>query len=164
MQDPLRQVRRVPRLDRDLEPVLAGVARAGDHDVLPDRPGRAHVHEAHARDVRRDRGEHRLGLRPLQRQERPVERLEHAIVADRRLEVREIGLLAGGVHHQQQVVRAVGHHQVVEDPAGVVGQEPVALPPRLQPDDVDRHQPLQRPLPRPPGFPAAAGPRSAPCG
>ena len=40
--------------------------------------------------------------------------------------------------------RQVGDHQVVEDAAGLVGQQRVALPAGLERRDVAGHQPLQR--------------------
>ncbi len=43
------------------------------------------------------------------------------------LHVREIGVLAGGIEHHQQVIARAGDHQVVEDAAGVVGELRVAL-------------------------------------
>ena len=52
--------------------------------------------------------------------------------------------LHAGVDDQEQVVGAARHHQVVADPAGVVGEEGVALLALGQADDVDRHQRLER--------------------
>ena len=69
------------------------------------------------------RAEHRLGLRPLQRQQPALERLDLAGGAEPGLEVREVVGLAGGVDDEEQVVAAVRDHQVVEDAAGVVGEE-----------------------------------------
>ena len=54
-------------------------------------------------------------------------------------------VLAAGVDHQEQpVVAQIGDHQVVEDAAGLVGEQRVALPPGLQAGDVAGHQRLQR--------------------
>ena len=48
-------------------------------------------------------------------------------------DVGEVDLLAAGVDHEEQpLVAEVGHHQVVEDAACLVGQQRVALPARLQ--------------------------------
>ena len=63
---------------------------------------------------------------------------------DRRAQVGDVVVLAGGVDDQEQVVGAPRHHQVVEDAAGVVGEEGVALLALGQADDVDRHQRLER--------------------
>ena len=57
----------------------------------------------------------------------------------------EIVGLAAGVHHQEELAGFQrGDHQVVEDAAGLVGQQRVALPARLQAGDVAGHQRLQR--------------------
>ena len=59
--------------------------------------------------------------------------------------MREVVVLAAGVDHQEQPVLAeIGDHQVVDDAARLVGEQRVALPPRLQPEQVAGHQPLQR--------------------
>ena len=63
---------------------------------------------------------------------------------DRRAQVGDVGRLAAGVDDEEQVIGAARHHQVVEDAAGVVGEERVALLALAQADDVDRHQRLER--------------------
>ena len=88
--------------------------------------------------------ERRLGPRPLQRQKPAVERLDLADPAERGLKMREVVRLAGGVDHQEQVVAAIGEHQVVEDATLIIGEEPVALPPLAEAEHVHRDQPLQR--------------------
>ena len=95
--------------------------------------------------------QHLGGGRPLQRQQRAVVG-RHQPHAGRqpRVDLVEIGGLGGGIDHQHQhavLPRLVGagHHQVVEDAARVVEELGVALLARLQPDDVGRHQRLQRP-------------------
>ena len=60
------------------------------------------------------------------------------------LHVRQVGVLAGRIDDHQQVVARAGHHQIVEDAAGVVGELGVALLARLQAGDVARHQRLHR--------------------
>ncbi len=68
------------------------------------------------------------GLRPLQREQRALgQRLDQAAGGEMGAQVRGVGFLAGGVDDQEQVVVAPRHHQVVEDAAGVVGEEGVAL-------------------------------------
>ena len=67
-----------------------------------------------------------------------------AAAGDRRAQVGDVGVLAAGVDDEEQVVGAPRHHQVVEDAAGVVGEERVALLALGQADDVDRHQRLER--------------------
>ena len=57
--------------------------------------------------------------------------------------MRDVGVLAGGVDDEEEVVAAVGDHQVVEDAAGLVGEEGIALASFLQARDADRDQRLQ---------------------
>ncbi len=64
-------------------------------------------------------------------------------------QVLQVGLPACGVDDQQQVAGAAGVHaagddQVVEDAAGDVGEEGVALLAGREADDVGRHQRLER--------------------
>ena len=56
--------------------------------------------------------------------------------------MREVGVLAGGVEHHQQVIARAGDHQIVEDAAVIVGELRVTLLARLQARDVARHQRL----------------------
>ena len=58
--------------------------------------------------------------------------------------MRLVGVLAGGVDHQEQMAAEIGHHQIVENAACAIGELGVALPPRRNGEDVLRHQPLQR--------------------
>ena len=58
--------------------------------------------------------------------------------------MRQIDLGARGVDHQKQPLAQIGHHQVVDDAAGLVGEQRVALPARMQPGDVAHRQRLQR--------------------
>ena len=52
-------------------------------------------------------------------------------------DVGEVGVLAAGVDHQEQALAAeVGDHQVVDDAAGLVGQQGVALAAGLQAEHV----------------------------
>ena len=131
--------------DRDLEAVLAGVAGArGEAGDAADRRLAA-GHEGELGELRGEPRHHRGGLRPLQCEQRALgQRLDQAAGREVGAQVRGVGLLAGGVDHQEQVVGAARHHQVVEDAAGVVGEEGVALLARSQADDVDRNQRLQR--------------------
>ena len=52
--------------------------------------------------------------------------------------------LPRGVDHEKQVIAAVRDHQVVEDAALLGGEERIALAAFLEPEDVDRHQRLER--------------------
>ena len=58
--------------------------------------------------------------------------------------MRLVGLLAGGIDHQEQMASEIRHHQVVENPPGLIGELGVALPSRRDAGNVLRHQPLQR--------------------
>ncbi len=93
-------------------------------------------------DKPRQRGH---GLRPLQCEQGMVGHRQHlAARTDPRLDVRDVGHLAGAVDDdEQRVVALVEEHQVVEDAAFVVQQQAVALLARRQADHVDRHQALE---------------------
>ena len=60
------------------------------------------------------------------------------------LQVREVGVLAGGVDHEQEMIAGACHHQIVEDAAAIVGELRVALLAGLEARDVGRHQGLER--------------------
>ena len=47
-----------------------------------------------------------------------------------RAQMRLVGVLAGGVDDQEQMVAEIRHHQIVENAAGIVGELGVALPSR----------------------------------
>ncbi len=52
-------------------------------------------------------------------------------------------LLAGGIHHQEQMIAGIGNHQVVEDAALLVGKQRITLLVHGQIDNIDRHQRFQ---------------------
>src|SRR3546814_3305724 len=60
------------------------------------------------------------------------------------LHVSDVGILAGGIDDHEEMIVAVGDHQVVENAAILVGEEAVALAAGLQAEDVDRHERLER--------------------
>ena len=130
---------------RDLEAVLAGVARARDVTVGAGQLEGAAGHEHQLRHAR-VQVRQRLGrARALQRQQRALGHRQHlAAVADVGDQVLDVGGLAAGVDHQQQVVLAPRDHQVVEDAAAGVGEEGVALLADGQAEHVHRHQRFQR--------------------
>jgi hypothetical protein len=66
-------------------------------------------------------------------------RFDLAGVREPGLDMRQIGVLAGGVDDQLQVIAGAGHHQIVKDTAILVGELGVALLARLQAGDVARH-------------------------
>ncbi len=145
---------------RDLEAVAAGIARARDvaaravdHD---EGPG----HEFQAGDLRRQPRQRLRRQRTLQGQKPAREhRLDLAGRGEVLLQMCEVGVLAGGIDHQQEMIARAGHHEIVEDAAALVGELGVALLAGFEAGDVGRHQPLQRlgrALPRPRGEPHLA--------
>jgi hypothetical protein len=101
------------------------------------------LHEAHVGNLGAEAGKDGFRARALQRKKGAIERLDPASLAKGRLQMREIGGLAGSVDHEQQVVAAVGGHQVVEDAARFVGEKGVALPALGKAEDVHGDQPLK---------------------
>ena len=63
---------------------------------------------------------------------------------ERRAQMREIGVAAGGVDDHEQAVRDAADDQIVEHAALLVGQHRVAQPALAEPRDVARHQRLER--------------------
>ena len=149
-QQQARQLLGLGGRNRNLEAVLAGVARARDVAVELADLAAGGGHERQARGDIRQLRQHVLRRRPLQRQQRALRRrLQPHIVGQPRGDVGVVHLLARGVHHQHQRAVVLGrgrarHHQVVDDAAVVVQKLGVALLPGLQVDDVGGHQRLQR--------------------
>ena len=54
--------------------------------------------------------------------------------------MRDIGDLAGRIDHHKQMIAPVGEHQIIQNPAGVIGQQPIALSSGPKPQHIDRHQ------------------------
>ena len=52
----------------------------------------------------------------------------------------DVGVLAGCVHHQEQVVADIGHHEVIEYAADIVGELRVAHPSRCEARDIGGNQ------------------------
>ncbi len=71
-------------------------------------------------------------------------RLDLAGRSEMLLQMGEIGVLAGGVDDQQEVIARAGDHQIVEDAAGIVGELGVALLTGSQARDVAGDQRLER--------------------
>ena len=81
----------------------------------------------------------------MQRQQRPVGERLH--VADARKSVAQqlnVGVLAGSVNDQHQMLAEIRHHQVIENAALGIGELGITLAPGRNTDDVLRHQPFQR--------------------
>ena len=143
----------------DLEAVAAGVARARDVAARAVDHDEGAGHELHRRDLRCQARQRLRRQRALQGQKPAREhRLDLAARGEVLLQVREVGVLAGGVDHHQQVIAGTGHHQIIEDAAGVVGELGVALLAGLQARDVAGHQRSRSPWPRS----ARAWPSAAP--
>ena len=128
---------------RDLEAVLARVAGAGDEAGMTEDRDLDRVHEAHRRHRGGEAGEDALGLRTLERDERAVEQRRRHRGGKVGAQMREVGGRVGGVDDQHQPVAETGHHQIVADAAGGVGQQPVALAAGPQSEDVGRDQRLE---------------------
>ena len=127
----------------DLEAVLAGVPGPRHPHLAPLPLQRTRVHEGEAGHGRDEGGQGGLGGGALQGQQGPV----GDVLDGDALEPRQPGQVvsgAGGVDHQQEPVAVMGDHQVVEDPAPLVGEESVALPVLGQAEDAGRDQGLQR--------------------
>ena len=130
---------------RDLEAVAAGVARARDVAARAVDHDEGAGHEFQAGDLRCEARQRLRRQRALQGQKPAREhRLDLAGGGEVLLQVREVGVLAGGIDHQQEVIARAGHHEIVEDAAGIVGELGVALLAGLEARDVGRHQGLQR--------------------
>ena len=148
-QQPLGDSGRLLGRHRDLEPVLAGIAGAGD---AAQRAGDRHLggaHKRHALNPRREPRQHRGRRRALQCQERALElRLDRDRAIEICLQMREIGLLARRVDDEHQAIASflgdARRHQIVEDAAPVVQQQRVAHLPRHQRLQIARDQRLQR--------------------
>ncbi len=150
----LGERRRLVVRQRNLEPVLAGVAGAREIQAVAETPvafGRAEGHERLARDRGEGAGQHRRRLRPLQGEQRAVvDRLEPQ-VGQGAANMREIGALARRVDHQEQAIlawparRAAHHHQIVENPAVFIEQLGVAYASRRLRGDVGRRQRFESP-------------------
>ena len=135
---------------RDLEAVLAGVARARDVAVEPADGGTRRLHEGQPRCLRAQGAEDARRRGSLQGQQRPLRRRQQDHAGGQaRGDVGVVHLLARGVDDQEQPpVVLLGcrarHHQVVDDAAGIVEQLGIALLAGLQVGDIGRHQGLQR--------------------
>ena len=134
--------------DRDLKPVLAGIARARELDRDAGDPPGADGHERHRRDIEPERRHHRLGIRPLQGDEGLVVLgLQPHAGGQARRHMGIVDRLARGVDDETDDAVALHRtmeHQVV-DQAAVVGQElRIALHAGLQVQDVGADQRLQR--------------------
>ena len=126
----------------NLKPILAGIARSADPQVTEH----AHIHETHRRHLWHQPRQCGFGLRPLQRQKRAVGDRDHlANARQMRLHMGDVGLFTGGIDHHEHMVAPVGEHQIIKDPTFRVGEQPIALPPRLYPQNIHRHQRLERP-------------------
>ena len=56
----------------------------------------------------------------------------------------DIGVLAGRVDNEEQVIADIRHHQVVRDPAVIVGEHRIAHPSWRESRDIARHKRFKR--------------------
>jgi hypothetical protein len=81
----------------------------------------------------------------LERQQRAAgEILDLDLLGDMGAKMRLVGLLAGGIDHQDQMIAGIGHHQIVQDPARLICEQGIARAAGGEPGDVGGDDPLQR--------------------
>ena len=73
-----------------------------------------------------------------------IEPRDLAGVRQMRAQMRLVGVLAGRVDDQRQMIAAIGDHQIVEDAAGRIREQRIALTILRDADNVSRHQLLER--------------------
>ena len=56
----------------------------------------------------------------------------------------EIMFLPAGIHHEENPVAQIGEHEIIQDAAAWRCQQPIALPPRLQPRNIGGGQRFKR--------------------
>ena len=122
----------------DLEPVLTRITRAGDDAGDTRYVQRRRIHEFKAGGF----GYHIDRLWPLHCQQGAIELCDHRQALGAHM--RDVHIFAAGIQHRLQVCAQIGHHQVIDDPACLIKQQCITLPPRLQPGYIARHQALER--------------------
>ena len=138
------QRRRIGGRDRDLEPVLAGVAAARDPAGSPADRGRHGVHEGEPARARAQPAEHLCRARPLQREQGAVSQLlDRVLRLERLAQVGEVGGAAPGIGDHEQTLGHAAGDQVVERAAPIVGEYGVAQAALGEARDVARHQALE---------------------
>jgi len=129
----------------DLAAVLPGVTGTGYPEVGPVPVEAAGCHEGQVGNARHQRIQHGHGIRPLQGEQCPFRHRHHGNTGGHRsCQMGNVGVLAGRIDDQQQVIIAPRYHQVVENAAGIVQEQAVALLARLELPDIAGDQPLQR--------------------
>ena len=130
---------------RNLEAILAGIARARDPQILALPAQHRDIHKAHRGDVGDQPRQGGLGLRALQRQKPTIRHRNHlADLRQMRCHMGDIGGFAGGIDHHKDMIATIGEHQIVQNAASFIGKQPVALPPLGQPQHINRHQRFKR--------------------
>ena len=131
--------------NRNLEPVLTGVARTADPQGLAERMEGAALHEGQLGDTRNDRIEHVDRARPLKREQRLLLHvIDHDLARQSVLEHVDVADFGGAVDDDIEIVAAPGRHQIVDDPA-IIGQEQRIFELHvLLGREISRHQGLQR--------------------
>jgi len=130
---------------RDLEAVFTGIAAAGDETVGAHNLERAAGHEGQLLDAWRQALQRVDGVLPLQSEQRAIRQRHHlAAVGDVCHQVPGVGVLARRVDDDEKIVGPPRNHQIVEDAAGRIGEEGVALLADRKVDHVHRHQRFER--------------------
>ena len=120
----LREIGGSVRRDRNLEPILAGIARTADPQRLTQRVERAALHEAELADSGNDRFEHFGGSRTLKREQRLLlHMIDDDLARQPPLKLLDIAMLGRAVDDDIEIVAAARRHQIVDDPAILVEQQ-----------------------------------------
>ena len=134
--------------ERDFEPVLAGIARPRDGDIMAGQLELAELHEGQRREgifagrmARQSLG--RLGA--LQGQQRAViEVVDGDVIGQRLAQRAEIVPLGRTIDDKVKRIRPARDHQVIEHPAAFVEQQRIALLAKLERRKVNRQHRFDR--------------------
>ena len=129
---------------RNLEPVLAGIARAADPQRVAERPKRAALHEAELADTGNDRIENLGRARPLQREQRLFPHVIDGDVAQAAFHIVDVAVLGRAIDDDVEILAPPRRHQIVDNPAVLVEQERIFGLHVLGVAQIARHQPLER--------------------
>ena len=127
-QERLADLNRLVLGDRDLIPILTGIAQTRDaafNAVDIDHGG---FHELQIARGRAEFTDNIFRCRALHGHQRPVEDLGHFDAVQIGLHMRNVLMPQRRVHHHKVMIARIRHDQVIHDPAICIGKEPV---PRL---------------------------------
>ncbi len=108
----------------DFVAILAGIAGAGDNAGSADERHVAHIHEFHGCDLRCQRRQHRFRCRTLKRDQSTVFEKRHRTAERCACMCATSAALQAAFNDDQQVIAAIGDHQVVEDAAILIVKKP----------------------------------------